>query len=211
MPRQVRPDLEPEILLPDIAEQQRRATGAIDQQQYRAIVYDRNNPIGRERRIYVFDRLETRLEECRSSEAGIDEGFLFMMMRCCDLAVIREQRDANREPILRNGLFVHRLIRVGCRVRMTQRELGHRYRKGRQFANGQIGKLKDWYFIVNQGRGWYEFAATLCWRGNLGTCAAYREVQRVRDGLVITDGKTTFVTEDMDVEVGEHSPHGSKE
>ncbi len=105
-----------------------------------------------------------------------------MMMLHCDLAVIREQRDSNGEPTRRDGLFVHRLVRVGCRVRMTQEDLGHRYGKGRQFANEQIGKLRDWYFIVNQGRGWYEFAASLCWRGNLGTCAAYREVQRVRDG-----------------------------
>lgn len=211
MPRPIRNDLEPEILLPDISEQQRRATGAIDQEQYRAIVYDRNSSIGRDRRFYVFDRLEVRLQECRASKIGIDEGFLFMMMRHCDLADKREQRDSDGEPIRRDGLFVHRLVRVGCRVRMTQGELGHCYGKGRQFANEQIGKLRDWYFIVNQGRGWCEFDASLCWRGDLGTCAAYREVQRVRDGLTFTDGTTTLVTEDMDAEDGEHSPQQVEE
>ena len=207
MPRPIRADLEPEILLPDISEQQRRATGAIDQERYRAIVYNRNSSIGRDPRFYVFNRIEAHLQECRASRAGIDEGFLYMMMGRCDLAVTREQRDSDGEPIRRDGLFVHRLVRVGCRVRMTQYELGHRYGKGRQFANEQIAKLGYWYFIVNQGRGWYEFAASLCWRGNLGSCAAYREVQRVRDGLVFTDGRTTLVAEEIvsDDDGGEHS------
>lgn len=196
MPRPVRPDLEPEIFLRDTAEQQRRASSVIDQQQYQAIVYDRSNPIGRDRRLYIFDRIETRLSECRAMGVGIDEGFLFLMMRHIDLTAIREQRDENGEPIRRDGLVLHGLTRVGCRVRMTQADLGCLYGKGREFANQQIGKLKDWYFIVNHGRGWYEFAADLCWRGDLGICAAYRVVQRVRDGLIITDGTNILVDED---------------
>lgn len=198
MPRPVRDDLEPEITLPDAGEQHRRATDAIDQTRWRAIVYDRTSLIGREPRRVVFGRLETRLRECREMEVGLDEGFMHMMMQHCDLAETRPVRDAAGTHGRRNGLLVYRLIRVGCRVRVTQAELARRYGRCRGFANEQIGKLRDWYFIVKQGRGWYEFAATLCWRGDLATCAAYREVQRVRDGLVITDGTTTLVTEDMD-------------
>ncbi len=200
MPRHPRDDLEPEILLPDVAVQQRRAAGVIDEQ-FRAVVYDPSNAIGREPRITIFrDRLEFRLQDCRANKAGIDEGFLSMMMHRCELAQTRERRKQNGDPMFRNGLLVCRLVRVGCRVRLTQEELANIYGKSRQFANNQIRILKDWYFIVNQGRGWYEFDASLCWCGGLGICAAYRKIQRVRDGLEFTDGTTTLITEDMDAD-----------
>ena len=198
MPRHPRDDLEPEILLPDVAGQQQRAASAIDEQ-FRAIVYDPRNPIGRDPRIYIFtNRLEIRLQECRKNKAGIDEGFLAMMMHRCELAQIRESRKRNGDRMYRNELLVCRLTRVGCRVRSTQAELANTYGRSRQFVNNQIRILREMYFIVNQGRGWYEFDASLCWRGDLGTCAAYREIQTVRDGLIYTDGTTTLVTEDTD-------------
>ena len=58
--------------------------------------------------------------------------------------------------------------------------------------------MKQYGLIVNKGLGWYEFAAVLCWRGDLDVQASYREQQRVRDGRVVTDGLTTHVAEDMD-------------
>jgi hypothetical protein len=216
MPRHPRDDLEPEILLPDVAVQQRRAADVIGDR-FRAIVYDPNNSIGREPRIIIFrERLEHRLRECRANKAGIDEGFLSMMMHRCELAQTRERRRGNGEPILRDGLLVCRLVRVGSRVRLTQNELANVYGRSRQFVSNQIRKLKDWCFIVNHGRGWYEFDASLCWCGGLGICAAYREIQRIRDGITFTDGKTTLPTEDMDDDCSiddeqDHTPQGSKE
>ena len=41
--------------------------------------------------------------------------------------------------------------------------------------------------------------------------ASWRQ-QKVRNDMVITNGKSTLVTEDMDAdELGDHSPQGSKE
>ena len=94
---------------------------------------------------------------------------------------------------------------------MTQEEIAQQLGCSRQHVNEQIRKMKEHGLIVNQGHGWYEFAAILCWRGDLDVQAAYRRQQPVRDGRVITDGTTTLVTEDMDAEDGEHSPHRSKE
>ena len=81
---------------------------------------------------------------------------------------------------------------------MTQEAIGKLYGRTRQHINQQIGLMKQYGLIVNQGEGWYEFDACLCWRGDFKIQKAYREVQRVRDGLLITDGKSTLVTEDMD-------------
>ena len=72
--------------------------------------------------------------------------------------------------------------------------------------------MKKYGLIVNKGEGWYEFDARLCWRGDFKIQKAYREIQRIRDGLVITDGTSTLVTEDMDAdECGDHSPRQVEE
>jgi len=72
--------------------------------------------------------------------------------------------------------------------------------------------MKEHGLIVNSGNGWYEFAAVLCWCGDLDVQAAYRQQQRIRDGMVFTDGTATRVTEDMDSdECGDHSPERVEE
>jgi len=75
--------------------------------------------------------------------------------------------------------------------------------------------MRDLGLIVNQGRNWYEFDARLCWRGDFKLQKAYREIQKGRDGWVITDGKTTLVTEDTDADAAadgdEHSPQRVEE
>ena len=212
MPRNPRDDLEPEILLSDTNEQQRLATGVIDRDHFRVQVYDRNQAIGRERRTYFFDAFDHRLQQCRDDGIKLDEGLLSFMMRQCELADVRVMRGPSGDPIVQDRLIVHRLVHVGCRMRMTQDHIANSFGLSRQTVNRRIGVFRDWYFIVNQGHGWYEFDATLCWRGNLAICAAYREVQRVQDGIVITDGTTTLAAEDMDFnERGEHSPELEEE
>ena len=199
MPRTSRDDLEPEILLPDTLEQQRLAAGAIDDTQYGVQVYPRHQSIGREPRMYIFNnRLNVRLRECREYNNKVNEGLLLFMMLHCDLADVREKRDKNGVLVIVDGSIVNRLVRVGCRIHMTQVKIADQYGVTRPYVNRQISILKDWYFIVNSGNGWYEFDASLCWCGNLTYCAAYREVQRARDGLVITDGNGSVITTDVE-------------
>jgi hypothetical protein len=58
--------------------------------------------------------------------------------------------------------------------------------------------MREAYFIVNWGHGWYEFDAALCWRGPLAVRRAYIREQRVRDGLTILDrGKVVSQAEDV--------------
>ena len=89
--------------------------------------------------------------------------------------------------------------------------MAHEYGCSRQHVNSQIKEMKRYRLIVNQGHGWYEFAAILCWRGYLEIQAAYRQQQRARDGRVVTDGTTTLVAPDMDADDGDHSPQGVEE
>lgn len=206
MPRRPRDDIQPEIQLPDISEQLQRARDVVGAN-CSVVVFDRSSPIGRESRLTVFDgTLENRLRDCRAFKVGIDEGFLNMLIHSCEQADVRNRRNANGDPVYENGLRVLRLVRVGCRVRATQEALAAQYARNRQWVNRQISLLKEWGFIVNWGNGWYELDANLCWKGNLSYCAAYREVQRVRGQVTITDGNTTStIGQDGDAQVGMHT------
>ncbi len=220
MPRRPRPDVEPEILLPDVREPERQANDAIGDQyrakvrpvDYRPIVDGWTN---------IFDRTEETLSFARRNGGIIDAGLVFFMMRHCAMASASPVRGENNQLVLRDGCIVHQLRRVGCRVYMTQEAIGNQYGRSRQHVNTQIGEMKKFGLIVNRGVGWYEFDARLCWRGDFKIQKAYREIQIVRDGLTITDGTTTLVTEDMDAEDGgedsvgpppeAHSPAGGRE
>ena len=204
MPRRRRQDVQPEILLPDVREPERQANDAIGDAyrakvrpvDYRPVVDGWTN---------IFNRTEETFEFIRRNDGNIDEGLVFFMMRHCAMA--------SASPV-RDGFIVHRLRRVGCRIYMTQEEIGSQYGRSRQHVNEQIGQMKKYGLIVNKGEGWYEFDAHLCWRGDFKIQKAYREIQIVRDGLIITDGRTTLVTEDMDADDaggGDHSPQRVEE
>ena len=205
MPRRQRRDIQPEILLPDVRVPERQANDAIGSG-YRAKV----RPVGYQLVVdgwtNIFDRTEETFIFIKRNGGNIDEGLVFFMMRHCAMAAASPVTDVNNQPVTRDGCIVHRLRRVGCRVYMTQEEIGRQYGRSRQHVNEQIGQMKKFGLIVNQGLGWYEFDARLCWRGDFKLQKAYREIQIVRDGLIITDGTTTLVTEDMDAcDSGEHS------
>ena len=220
MSRRPRPDLQPEIVLPDGTQQETRANEAIDND-CRARVYPRGQrPINDDWTV-KFAELQRRLSQLRIIGAGINEGLLHFMMEHCELPAISPKLDRNGQAELREGGRVAILRRVGCRVRMAHQIIADRYGfKARTTVTDHIKKFKKHGLIVNCGHGWNEFDAHLCWRGDLWVCRAYRRVQRVRDGLVITDGMTTLATEDMDADDGDedhsgddgdHSPQGAEE
>lgn len=199
MPRRFRHDVQPEILLPDVREPERQANDAIADA-YRAKVSPADYRLVVDSWTNIFDRTEEMLKFIRRNGVPIDEGLVFFMMRHCAKAAASPVRDGNNQPVLRDGFIVHRLRRVGCRIYMTQETIGRLYGRTRQHINQQISLMKKYGLIVNQGEGWYEFDARLCWRGDFKIQKAYREIQTVRDGMVITDGTTTLVTEDMDAD-----------
>ena len=119
MPRRPRPDIEPEIVLPDNMEQEARANQAIDDD-WRARVYPRGErPINDDWTVKPME-LQRRLARLRSIKAGINEGLLHFMMEHCDLASTVPKLDANGAPEFRNGGRVLVLRRIGCRLTMTQ-------------------------------------------------------------------------------------------
>jgi dUTPase len=211
MPRRQRQDYQPEILLPDVREQERRANDAIGNE-YRAKVRPVDCRLVVDGWTNTFNRTEEAFQSIRRSGDYIDEGLVSFMMRHCAMAASSPIRDEHNQLVLRDGFIVHRLRRVGCRIYMTQEEIGRQYGRSRQHVNEQISQMKKYGLIVNKGEGWYEFDARLCWRGDFKIQKAYREIQIVRDGLIITDGKSTLVTEDMDAdECGDHSPRQVEE
>jgi len=71
---------------------------------------------------------------------------------------------------------------------MTEDEIAKAYGCSRSHVVKHVALMRDEYFIVNWGHGWYEFDAALCWRGPLSVRRAYIQVQRIRDGVTITGG-----------------------
>lgn len=208
MPSRGRQDIRPEILLPDVRDQERRANAAIDNRHRAKVRHVDHRPVT-DGWTNIFDRTDEILSFIRRNRGNVDEALVFFMMRNCEKASASPVKDANNEPLVREGKIVHRLMRVGCRVYMTQEQIADKFGNERTTINGKIGEMRKHGLIVNQGHGWYEFDANLCWRGDFNIQKAYREIQRVRDGWIITDGVITHVTEDMDDddEVGnEHTP-----
>ncbi len=202
MPRRQRHDLRPEILLPDVRQQERQANRAIDDLHLAKVRRRGEHPVT-DGWTNIFDRTIEILRSIRCKETSVDLGLALFMMLNCSKAIVAPITDEHNEPVTRDGCIVYRLLSVGCRINMTQEEIAERYAFTRTHVNRQIMLMKKHGLIVNQGRGWYEFDANLCWRGDFKIQKAYREIQTVRDGMIFTDGKTTLVTEDMDADVSE--------
>ena len=180
MPRRRRPDLEPEILLADVREQERRANRAIDPG-YNAKVRRRDEMPINDGFMPILDEKQRRLAYFKEKGVRFDEGLLAFMMERCDRTRIVPVHDADGNQLVRDGRRVFLLRRVGCRVYMTQEEIAKDHGCSRQHVNEQIQLMKEHDFIVNWGHGWYEFDASLCWRGDLPVRREYAAQQRVRD------------------------------
>lgn len=187
MPRPPRPDLVPEIRLPDVREAERRASDAAGNA-YRTKVFRRDQPATNDGYVQIYQALYLRLAEIRETRPGyIDEGLLLAMMQDCDFASA-EPKMHHCEPFIKDGEIVHRLFKIGCRVRKTQQQIADDYPCSRQHVNEQVRRMKEVGLIVNQGRGWYEFSALYVWCGPPQLQRAYLRVQRVADGLTVRQG-----------------------
>lgn len=210
MSRPRRSDLTPEILLPDDREQRRKANEVIDREWRIPKVRRRGERPIIDGFTPIMNEKQRQLKAIKQSGFKLDEGLVAFMMESCTQTTVTRVMNENGEQETRDGNLVFKLTRVGCRVYMTQEEIARQYGCSRQHVNAEIKKMKEHSLIVNSGNGWYEFAAVLCWRGDLDVQAAYRSQQKVQDGWEITDGTTTLVTENMDAddggEDGEHPP-----
>lgn len=192
-----RPDFEPEIYLPDVREQERAANGVVGVQ-YRARVSRAGEKIVNDGWTNVFDRTIDVLAVTKRSEPNINAGLVLFLMQHCAQAQATPITDNEGNMLLRDGSILNRLRRVGCRTYMKQSEIAKAYGCSPSTVHRQIQTMKRTGIIVNQGHGWYEFDANLCWRGDFKIQRAYRKIQEVQDGMSFTDGRTTLVTEDMD-------------
>ena len=185
MPRRPRPDLQPEILLPDTREALRRANEAAGTG-YNVPRVRRvgEKPIN-DGFLVIMNAKQRWLREIKRSGGKLDEGLVAFMMENCAIARAGPVRDENGDHVVRDGYLVFRLTQVGCRIYMNQEGIAEQYGCSRQHVNEQIGRMKHHGLIVNQGHGWYEFDANLCWRGNLDIQAAYRQQQPVRNGRIV--------------------------
>lgn len=199
-----RPDFEPEIFLPDVREQEQAANGVVGAK-YRARVQKAGERIVKDGWTSIFDRTIEMLSAAKRSEPSIDTGFVLFLMQHCAQAFATPVTDNDGNMLLRDDAILHRLRRVGCRTYLKQSDMAEAYGCSPSTAHRQIQAMKRTGIIVNQGHGWYEFDANLCWRGEFKIQRAYREIQKVHDGITFTDGKTTIVTDGMDND--EHPDH----
>ncbi len=186
MPRPRRHDLEPEILVPDTSAQERRANEAIDEN-FSAKVRRRGESPIQDRWMIATDELERQLAHHRRAGTSIPAAFLWFLVMRCDSAHAAPKLDANREPEIRDGHRVLNLRRIGCRVRMTEKQMAEDFCASQSTIERHVRKLKALGFIVNGGHGWVELDAALCWRGDLNLLAAYRNIQTISYGPFGTD------------------------
>jgi len=210
-----RSDYQPKILLPDKREALLRANRDVGNgYTVSRVRRDGEQPI-KDGFTPIMNAKQRWLRPIKRNGGKLDEGLVAFMMESCATAYAAPVLNRDGEQEIEDGFLVYRLTRVGCRIYKTQDQIAREYICSRQHVNKQIGMMKGHGLIVNKGHGWYEFAAILCWRGNLDYQRAYRDQQLLRDGQTFTDGRTTLATEDMDGsdsgEDGEHSPQGLKE
>ncbi len=200
MPRRQRRDVEPEIMLPDDRQQRQKANDAVDAGwKVPKVRRDGEFPI-KDGFIPIMNEKQRQLRRIKQNGGKLDEGLVAFMMESCAKTTKVSVLDGNRIQVIKDGQLVFRLTSVGCRIYMTQVEIALQYGCSRQHVSRQISQMKEHGLIVNSGNGWYEFAATLCWRGDLDVQSAYRNQQKVRDGMAFTDGITNLVSEDMDAD-----------
>jgi len=185
MPRPPRPDLEPEILLPDVREYEARAQSVVGRS-HRVKVRPIEQKGTRDGFTTHYDEVHRRLAQCRRQNIGINEGLLFYLLGKCDQAAAAPVLEKGGTQLKKGDFRVFRLTRVGCRVRMSQQAIADEYGCSRDQVNRQISILRREGFIVNYGHEWNEFDASLIWRGDYDLLLSYREYQTVHPLLRIT-------------------------
>lgn len=111
---------------------------------------------------------------------ALDVGLMCFMMDHCSRSDHRKNRDQNDD-----GTIDARLIKVGCRLTLTQEQIADMYKVvradcSRSHVSKQLNLMYDIGIIVDKGYGCYEFDAELCWNGSIEHWKAYRKVQRTK-------------------------------
>lgn len=168
MPRPIRPDLHPIILIPDTSDAQRRAREVVGSR-LSVSVYEPGNTAPYIRGHASF---YDWINFLRSEGEAIDHEILNYMVGRLPFANARSQGPANGK-----GLIPHILYMPGCRVEITQQEIADAVRCSEERVRLAIKQLKRCEIIVNTGKGWYEFDATFLWKGSEAVRLAYIPVQ----------------------------------
>lgn len=168
MPRPIRPDLRPIILIPDTSDAQRRARNVVSPR-LGVSVYQLGTTAPYIRwHASFYDWINF----LRSEGETIDHEILNYMVGRVSFADARSQGPAND-----NGLVPHILFMPGCRVELTQQEIANELGCSTERVRLAIKQLEICGVIVNSGKGWYEFDANHVWKGKEDIRQAYIPVQ----------------------------------
>ena len=158
MPRRPRPDIQPEILIPDVRYQERLANSVIDDTHQARVRPKGSWPIN-DVWTNIFGKTNEVLSRIREDGGVLDEALVFFMMINCAKAVAVPVTGSDSEPLVRQDHIVYRLLKVGCRVYMTQEQIANKLGQWRSTINSKIREMKRYGLIVNSGHGWFEFSS----------------------------------------------------
>lgn len=183
MARPPRPDKRPRFGLPDTREVQRRVNDTLDDG-YRAKVRQGGNPAG-DTFVCVLDEKERWLSIIRNKRFPVrknkficlDEGLFSFLLSSVKHARATPVYTSDGTYLIEGRNIIHEMSVVGCRVEMTQKQVADAYGCSRSYVADQLWLFRHLLLIVNWGDGWWEFDASLVWRGDLEFLRAYREVQ----------------------------------
>jgi len=198
MPRRPRPDIRPEIRLPDTQPQQRRVNDLVTQQigpNYSARLRRADEQPINDGWVTIFDEFRRRMDRLRQDKVHIDMDLMFFLIERCDKALFAP-RMRDGAPVIEGGFRIGTLSRIGSRVCMTQKQIAEAFGCTESHVNKHINLMKQHDLIVNWGHGWYEFAAVLCWKGGFDLQAAYRDVQPSHSSMTIEGNVITYSDDD---------------
>lgn len=177
MPRPLRPDLRPVILMPDISEQQHRARSVVDSR-YNVAVYESGDHAPFVKRYDAFDHW---IRFLRGEGETVDHEIINCMLGRLAFADAREAG-----PPREDGLIPYTLFVPGCRVQMRQRDIADELGCSTERVRLAIKRLKICEIIVTSGNGWYEFDAHYFWKGNEQMRRAYLPIQAEFIRIILT-------------------------
>lgn len=168
MPRPIRPDLRPTILLPDMRTPRSRAMAAVGSN-VGVSVY----PKGQIRPHHkTYTSFHDHLDVLREWDVRIDHEVLTRMLAYLDFADARAIGEPNE-----NGLVPHIVHVPGCRIALTQQKIAEKIGCSEERVRKAIKIFKETYIIMNSGNGWYDFSADFFWKGKEEIRIPYKTYQ----------------------------------
>lgn len=167
-----RPDRRPIVFVPDTSNEERNLRRLLPAGR-RLRVYDDSTRIGNS--VRTMDAARDALKRLDKKGVSFDKGLFLYALLCVSWA-----KDSDVDPEKFNirrkaGFSARRLHSVGCRVYMTNEQIGSEYGCTREHVNRNIRVWKEHGLVIRRGRGWFEFDPRLVWRGSLELQSAYIE------------------------------------